>query len=62
MRIGIAGMGKMGGAIAARLRETGAEVIVWNRFMEPSCRGHLTVRGALLPGTNQNGVSAKHSA
>ena len=31
MRVGIAGLGKMGGAMAARLAETGAEVQVWNR-------------------------------
>ncbi len=31
MRIGIAGLGKMGAAIAARLHEQGSEVIVWNR-------------------------------
>jgi 3-hydroxyisobutyrate dehydrogenase len=31
MSIGIAGLGKMGAAIAARLRETGEEVVVWNR-------------------------------
>ncbi|MDQ2802048.1 MAG: NAD(P)-dependent oxidoreductase, partial [Pseudomonadota bacterium] len=31
MRIGIAGLGKMGTAIAQRLQETGAELVVWNR-------------------------------
>ncbi len=31
MRIGVAGMGKMGAAMAARLQETGADVMVWNR-------------------------------
>jgi 3-hydroxyisobutyrate dehydrogenase len=31
MRIGIAGFGKMGAAIAARLRDTGEDVIIWNR-------------------------------
>jgi 3-hydroxyisobutyrate dehydrogenase len=31
MRIGIAGIGKMGAAIAARLSESGEEVLVWNR-------------------------------
>ncbi len=31
MRIGIAGLGKMGAAIAQRLQETGAEIVVWNR-------------------------------
>lgn len=31
MRIGIAGLGKMGAAMAARSREVGADVVVWNR-------------------------------
>lgn len=31
MRIGIAGLGKMGAAIATRLRGMGEDVIVWNR-------------------------------
>ncbi|MGD9920412.1 MAG: NAD(P)-dependent oxidoreductase [Pseudorhodoplanes sp.] len=31
MRVGIAGLGKMGGAIAARLMECGHDLIVWNR-------------------------------
>jgi 3-hydroxyisobutyrate dehydrogenase len=31
MRVGIAGVGRMGGAIAARLIEAGHEVAVWNR-------------------------------
>ncbi len=31
MRVGVAGLGKMGAAIAARLIETGNEVTVWNR-------------------------------
>lgn len=30
-RVGIAGFGKMGGAMASRLVETGCEVIAWNR-------------------------------
>ena len=30
MSIGIAGLGKMGSAMAARLAETGSDVIVWN--------------------------------
>jgi 3-hydroxyisobutyrate dehydrogenase len=34
MRIGIAGIGKMGAAIGARLIETGHEVAVWNRTPE----------------------------
>jgi 3-hydroxyisobutyrate dehydrogenase len=31
LRIGVAGIGRMGGAIAARLIETGQDVTVWNR-------------------------------
>ncbi|WP_343674300.1 NAD(P)-dependent oxidoreductase [Paraburkholderia heleia] len=31
MRVGIAGIGKMGAAIAARLKDTGTDVVVWNR-------------------------------
>ena len=31
MRIGVAGMGKMGAAMAARLQEAGEDVTVWNR-------------------------------
>ena len=34
MKIGIAGFGKMGAAMAARLAETGATVMVWNRSAE----------------------------
>lgn len=31
MRVGIAGIGKMGSAIAARLQEVGEDLVVWNR-------------------------------
>jgi 3-hydroxyisobutyrate dehydrogenase len=31
MKIGIAGMGKMGAALAARLKDVGHEIMVWNR-------------------------------
>lgn len=34
MRIGVAGLGRMGAAIARRLLETGHEVTVWNRTAE----------------------------
>ena len=34
MRIGIAGVGKMGAALALRLREVGHDVVVWNRTPE----------------------------
>src|SRR5690242_21726865 len=36
MRIGVAGLGAMGGNIAARLMEVGHEVTVWNRSPEKS--------------------------
>ena len=31
MRVGVAGLGRMGAAIAARLIDVGHEVTVWNR-------------------------------
>jgi len=31
MKIGIAGVGRMGAALAERLMETGQDVLVWNR-------------------------------
>jgi 3-hydroxyisobutyrate dehydrogenase len=34
MRVGIAGLGRMGGAMAERLREVGHDLIVWNRSPE----------------------------
>jgi 3-hydroxyisobutyrate dehydrogenase len=34
MHVGVAGLGRMGAAIAARLIETGNEVVVWNRSAE----------------------------
>lgn len=34
MRVGVAGLGKMGAAIAARLMECGHDVVVWNRSVE----------------------------
>ena len=34
MRIGIAGLGRMGAAIAERLQETGHTIVVWNRSTE----------------------------
>jgi 3-hydroxyisobutyrate dehydrogenase-like beta-hydroxyacid dehydrogenase len=36
MKIGLIGLGKMGGAIAGHLLETGHEVRVWNRSPEPA--------------------------
>jgi 3-hydroxyisobutyrate dehydrogenase len=46
MRIGIAGLGKMGAAIAARLLETGHTLSVWNRSVERA--KPLTEAGATL--------------
>jgi 3-hydroxyisobutyrate dehydrogenase len=34
MKVGVAGLGAMGGALAARLMEVGHEVFVWNRSAE----------------------------
>src|SRR4051794_2336755 len=34
MRIGIAGLGRMGAAIAERLQESGHALVVWNRSAE----------------------------
>jgi 3-hydroxyisobutyrate dehydrogenase len=34
MRIGVAGLGRMGAAIAERLKETGHDLVVWNRSAE----------------------------
>ena len=34
MRIGIAGLGRMGSALADRLREVGHSLVVWNRTPE----------------------------
>jgi len=43
MRIGIAGLGKMGAAIAARLQETGEDVTVWNRSRDKAEASGLPV-------------------
>ena len=43
MRIGIAGLGKMGSAMAARLVETGADVTVWNRSRDKAVASGLPV-------------------
>jgi 3-hydroxyisobutyrate dehydrogenase len=47
MRIGVAGIGKMGAAISARLIEVGHEVAVWNRTPEKA----KAVAGATAMGT-----------
>lgn len=49
MRIGVAGVGRMGAAIAARLIEAGHEVTVWNRTADKI--KPLTDSGAKLAGT-----------
>jgi 3-hydroxyisobutyrate dehydrogenase len=48
-RIGIAGLGRMGSAMAARLLETGARVAVWNR--SPGKAEALAARGAAVAAT-----------
>jgi 3-hydroxyisobutyrate dehydrogenase len=47
MRIGVAGIGKMGAAIAARLIEVGHEVAVWNRTPDKA----RAIAGATVAGT-----------
>ena len=49
MRIGVAGVGRMGGAIAARLIEVGHQVTVWNRT--PDKVKPLADAGARVAGT-----------
>ncbi len=53
MRIGVAGIGKMGAAIAARLIEVGHEVAVWNRTPDKA----KAIAGATVAG-DAGGVSA----
>jgi 3-hydroxyisobutyrate dehydrogenase len=49
MRIGVAGVGRMGAAIAAHLMEVGHEVTVWNRAAEKT--GPLAKAGAKVAAT-----------
>jgi 3-hydroxyisobutyrate dehydrogenase len=49
MRIGVAGVGRMGGAIAARLIDVGHEVTVWNRTLDKA--KPLAGAGARVAGT-----------
>ena len=49
MQIGIAGLGRMGAALAARLLETGNRVTVWNRSAEKCAP--LVAAGATLAGS-----------
>ena len=44
MKIGVAGLGKMGSAIAERLIECGHDLVVWNR--SPEKVAPLTAKGA----------------
>jgi 3-hydroxyisobutyrate dehydrogenase len=44
MKIGVAGLGKMGSAVAERLIECGHELVVWNR--SPEKTGPLVAKGA----------------
>jgi 3-hydroxyisobutyrate dehydrogenase len=46
MRIGIAGLGRMGAAMGLRLMEVGHEVVVWNRTVDKTAP--LTAAGASL--------------
>ena len=49
MRVGIAGLGRMGTAIARRLMESGVEISVWNR--SPSKYRTLIDAGVVVCGT-----------
>jgi len=57
MQIGIAGLGRMGAAMAARLMETGHTLAVWNRT--PAKAKPLTDAGATLADTPED--LAEHS-
>ena len=50
MKVGVAGVGRMGAALAKRLLEVGHEVVVWNR--NPGKRpGRWLPRGATVAAT-----------
>ena len=49
MRIGVAGLGRMGAAMALRLGELGHEIVVWNR--SPDKAGPLVEAGAVAADT-----------
>lgn len=49
MKVGVAGLGRMGAAIAKRLREVGHDVIVWNR--NPKRAEPLVALGAVAAAT-----------
>ena len=57
MQIGVAGLGRMGAAIAARLMEVGHTLVVWNRT--PGKAQALTDAGAKLAATPED--LAEHS-
>ena len=56
MRIGVAGLGVMGAAVAARLMEVGHEVTVWNRT--PGKTKPLADAGAKVAATPADLASA----
>ena len=56
MHIGVAGLGAMGAAVAARLLETGHQVTVWNRSAD-NCKP-LVAAGAKLAGSPAEVASA----
>ena len=59
MKIGVAGLGAMGAAIAARLIEVGHEVHVWNRTVEKA--KPLAEAGAKVAGSPAEVAKAKRS-
>lgn len=56
MRIGIAGLGRLGGAMAERLAECGRELVVWNRSPEKAAL--LVERGA-MPATSPADLASR---
>lgn len=60
MRIGVAGLGVMGAAVAARLMEVGHEVTVWNRTPEKT--KPLADAGAKVAATPADLTSAVEAA
>lgn len=60
MRIGIAGTGRMGAAIAERLADRGHEVLVWNRTPEKSAA--LVAKGVAVTATTPKHLVAQVDA
>jgi uncharacterized protein GlcG (DUF336 family) len=56
MHVGIAGLGRMGAAIAGRLMECGHTLTVWNRSTEKAVPGRLRQGSALLFSFNRKGA------